>query len=175
LLGALLVFSIQPMFARMALPLLGGAPAVWNTAMVFFQSALLAGYAYAHCLGPPCGPRGQIAGHLGLLALACLSLPVAIGADWHPPVGGASIPWLIGLMAWPVGLPFLAVAPTAPLVQKWFAGSGHPAASDPYFLYGASNLGSVLALLSYPLLLEPRLTLPEQALRVTAGLWASAL
>ena len=175
LLGAFLVFSIQPMFARMALPLLGGAPAVWNTAMVFFQSALLAGYAYAHCLSHTFGPRGQIGLHLGLLAVGCLSLPVAISIDWHPPVGGASIPWLIGLMLWTVGLPFLAVAATAPLVQRWFAGSGHPAASDPYFLYGASNLGSVLALLSYPLLVEPRLTLHEQGLLWTAGYTALAL
>jgi hypothetical protein len=175
LLGAFLVFATQPMFARMALPLLGGAPAVWNTAMVFFQSALLAGYAYAHCLSRRFGPRGQIASHLGLLAVACLSLPVAIGADWHPPVGGASIPWLIGLMAWIVGLPFVAVAATAPLVQRWFAGSGHPSAADPYFLYGASNLGSVLALLSYPLLIEPRLRLHEQGLLWSAGYGALAL
>ena len=175
LLGAFLVFSIQPMFARMALPLLGGAPAVWNAAMVFFQSALLAGYAYAHCLSRSFGPRGQIAGHLGLLAVASLSLPVVIGADWHPPVGGASIPWLIGLMAWTIGLPFLAVAATAPLMQRWFAGSGHPAASDPYFLYGASNLGSVLALVSYPLLVEPSLTLREQGLVWAAGYGALAL
>src|SRR5918995_1598775 len=89
LLGAFLVFSIQPMFARMVLPLLGGAPAVWNTAMVFFQSALLAGYAYAHCLSSRFGLRGQVGGHLCLLAVASFSLPVAIGADWHPPVGGA--------------------------------------------------------------------------------------
>jgi hypothetical protein len=169
LLGAFLVFSIQPMFARMALPLLGGAPAVWNTAMVFFQSALLAGYAYVHLLSRGLGPRGQIAGHLGLLALASLSLPVAIGADWHPPVGGASIPWLIELMAWTIGLPFVAVAATAPLVQRWFAASGHPAASDPYFLYGASNVGSVFALVSYPLLIEPRLTLHQQGVLWSAG------
>jgi hypothetical protein len=169
LFGAFLVFSIQPMFARMALPLLGGAPAVWNTAMVFFQSALLAGYAHVHWLSRSLGPRGQIAGHLGLLAVASLSLPVAIGADWQPPVGGASIPWLIGLMAWTIGPPFLAVAATAPLAQRWFAGSGHPAASDPYFLYGASNLGSVLALVAYPLLVEPHLTLQEQGLLWSAG------
>ena len=175
LLGAFLVFAIQPMFARMALPLLGGAPAVWNTAMVFFQSALLAGYAYAHCLSRSFGPRGQIAGHLSLLAVASLSLPVAIGADWHPPAGGASILWLIGLMAWTIGLPFLAVAATAPLIQKWFAGSAHPAACDPYFLYGASNLGSVLALVSYPLLVEPSLTLHEQGLLWAAGYGALAL
>jgi hypothetical protein len=175
LLGAFLAFSIQPLFARMTLPMLGGAPAVWNSAMVFFQSALLAGYAYAHGLSRSFGPRGQIAAHLGLLAIACLGLPVAIGADWHPPVGGASILWLIGLMTWTVGLPFLAVAATAPLVQRWFAGSGHPAASDPYFLHGASNLGSVLALVSYPLLVEPRLTLREQNLLWTAGYGVLAL
>ena len=175
LLGAFLVFSIQPLFARMALPLLGGAPAVWNTAMVFFQSALLAGYAYAHCLSRCLGPRGQIAGHLSLLALASLSLPVAIGGGWEPPAGAMSIPWLIALMAWTVGLPFLAVAATAPLIQRWFADSGHAAAGDPYFLYGASNLGSILALLSYPLLVEPTLTLHQQGWLWAAGYGALAL
>ena len=175
LLGAFLVFSIQPLFARMALPLLGGAPAVWNTAMVFFQSALLAGYAYAHCLSRCLGPRGQVAGHLSLLALASLSLPVAIGGGWEPPAGAMSIPWLIALMAWTVGLPFLAVAATAPLIQRWFADSGHAAAGDPYFLYGASNLGSILALLSYPLLVEPTLTLQQQGWLWAAGYGALAL
>ncbi|HEX6112270.1 MAG TPA: fused MFS/spermidine synthase [Geminicoccaceae bacterium] len=175
LLGAFLVFSIQPMFARMALPLLGGAPAVWNTAIVFFQAALLAGYAYAHCLSRCLGPRGQVAAHLSLLAAASLSLPVTIGAGWEPPSGGMSIPWLIALMAWTVGLPFLAVAATAPLIQRWFADSGHPAAGDPYFLYGASNLGSILALLSYPLLVEPTLTLHQQGWLWAAGYGALAL
>ncbi|HEX2478703.1 MAG TPA: fused MFS/spermidine synthase [Geminicoccaceae bacterium] len=175
LLGAFLVFSIQPLFARMALPLLGGAPAVWNTAMVFFQSALLAGYAYAHCLSRCLGPRGQVAGHLSLLAIASLGLPVVIGDGWEPPAGAMSIPWLIALMAWTVGLPFLAVAATAPLIQRWFADSGHPAAGDPYFLYGASNLGSILALLSYPLLVEPTLTLQQQGWLWAAGYGALAL
>jgi hypothetical protein len=175
LLGAFLVFSIQPLFARMALPLLGGAPAVWNTAMVFFQSALLAGYAYAHCLSRCLGRRGQVASHLSLLAIASLSLPVAIGAGWDPPAGARSIPWLIALMAWHVGLPFLAVAATAPLIQRWFADSGHPAAGDPYFLYGASNLGSILALLSYPVVVEPALTLHQQGWLWTAGYGALAL
>ena len=175
LLGAFLVFSIQPLFARMALPLLGGAPAVWNTAMVFFQSALLAGYAYAHCLSRCLGPRGQVASHLSLLALASLSLPVAIGDGWAPPSGAMSIPWLIALMTWTVGLPFLAVAATAPLIQRWFAGSGHRAADDPYFLYGASNLGSILALLSYPLLVEPTMTLHQQGWLWAAGYGCLAL
>jgi hypothetical protein len=175
LLGAFLVFSIQPLFARMALPLLGGAPAVWNTAMVFFQSALLAGYAYAHCLSRCLGPRGQVAGHLSLLAIASLGLPVVIGDGWEPPAGAMSIPWLIALMAWTVGPPFLAVAATAPLIQRWFADSGHPAAGDPYFLYGASNLGSILALLSYPLLVEPTLTLQQQGWLWAAGYGALAL
>jgi spermidine synthase len=175
LLGAFLVFSIQPLFARMALPLLGGAPAVWNTAMVFFQSALLAGYAYAHCLSRWLGPRGQVASHLSLLAVASLGLPVAIGDGWAPPSGAMSIPWLIGLMAWTVGLPFLAVAATAPLIQRWFADSGHPTAGDPYFLYGASNLGSILALLSYPLVVEPTLTLHQQGWLWAAGYGCLAL
>lgn len=175
LLGAFLVFSIQPLFARLALPLLGGAPAVWNTAMVFFQGALLAGYGYAHLLGRACGPRGQIAGHLSLLALASLCLPVAIGVGWEPPAGAASIPWLLALMAWTLGLPFVAVAATAPLIQKWFAATGHPAAADPYFLYGSSNLGSVVALLAYPVLIEPGLTLHQQSLSWAAGYGALAL
>ena len=86
-----------------------------------------------------------------------------------------SIPWLIGLMAWTIGLPFLAVAATAPLVQRWFVGSGHPAAADPYFLYGASNLGSILALLSYPVLVEPYLTLNQQSWLWAVGYGALAL
>ena len=116
--------------------------------MVFFQSALLAGYAYAHCLSRCLGPRGQVAGHLSLLALASLSLPVAIGGGWEP--AAMSIPWLIALMAWTVGLPLVAVAATAPLIQRWFADSGHTAAGDPYFFVRGEQLGSILALLSYP-------------------------
>jgi spermidine synthase len=175
LLGAFLLFAIQPLFARLALPLLGGAPVVWNTAMVFFQGALLAGYGYAHLLGCVLGLRGQIAIHLGLLALAALWLPVMLDAGWTPPSGAAAIPWLLVLMAWMLGLPFVAVAATAPLLQRWFAATGHAAAADPYFLYASSNLGSVGALLAYPLLIEPTLTLHVQSLAWTCGYGALAL
>lgn len=175
LVGAFLVFSIQPLFARLVLPLLGGSPAVWNTAMVFFQGALLAGYGYAHLTSRWLRPRRQIALHLGLLALASISLPVAIDPAWAPPTGTTPVVWLIALLTWSLGLPFLAVAATAPLLQKWFAATGHPGAADPYFLYGASNLGSVLALLSYPLLVEPALTLDAQSRAWTAGYGVLAL
>jgi hypothetical protein len=160
--SALLLFWVQPMFSRMVLPALGGSPAVWNTAMVFFQTALLAGYLYAHLVSRWLGLRRQIALHLAFLAMAALTLPIAIGPDWMPPTEGTPVLWLIALLAWCLGLPFLVVSSTAPLLQSWFASSGHPAARDPYFLYGASNLGSILALLGYPLLLEPTLALADQ-------------
>jgi hypothetical protein len=160
--SALLLFWVQPMFSRMVLPMLGGSPAVWNTAMVFFQTALLAGYLYAHLVSRWLGLRRQVAVHLAFLTVAALTLPIAIGPDWKPPTEGTPVPWLIALLAWCLGLPFLVVSSTAPLLQKWFAASGHPAGRDPYFLYAASNLGSMLALLGYPLLLEPLLTLERQ-------------
>ncbi len=169
LLSALLLFWLEPMFARMVLPRLGGSPAVWNTAMVFFQAALLAGYGYAHASTRWLSRRRQVALHLGLLALAATSLPVEVGAGWQPPVEGSPVLWLFGLLAWSIGLPFLALAASAPLLQVWFAGSGHPAARDPYFLYGASNLGSLAALLGYPLLLEPSLDLAAQSRGWTLG------
>jgi spermidine synthase len=160
--SATLLFWVQPMFSRMVLPALGGSPAVWNTAMVFFQTALLVGYLYAHLISRWLGLRRQVALHLLLLALAALTLPIGVAAGWTPPTEGTPVIWLIGLLAWCLGLPFVVVSATAPLLQKWFAASGHPAAADPYFLYGASNLGSILALLGYPLLLEPALTLARQ-------------
>jgi hypothetical protein len=167
--SALLLFWVQPMFSRMVLPTLGGSPAVWNTAMVFFQTALLAGYLYAHLVSRWLGLRRQVALHLALLTVAALTLPIAIGGDWAPPTEGTPVLWLIALLAWCLGLPFLVVSATAPLLQKWFAASGHPAGRDPYFLYGASNLGSMLALLGYPLLLEPLLTLDRQNQAWTLG------
>ncbi|HEX5077553.1 MAG TPA: fused MFS/spermidine synthase [Geminicoccaceae bacterium] len=172
--SALLLFWIQPMFSRMVLPTLGGSPAVWNTAMVFCQTALLAGYLYAHLVSRWLSLRRQVAFHLAFLALAALTLPIAIGPSWAPPTEGTPVLWLIGLLAWCLGLPFLVVSATAPLLQKWFAASGHPAGRDPYFLYGASNLGSMLALLGYPLLLEPFLTIARQNEAWTLGYAALA-
>ncbi len=161
--SAALLFLVQPMFARMALPLLGGSPAVWNTAMVFFQSALLAGYAYAHGGAARLGVRRQAWLHLVVLLLPLAVLPIAIPGGWSPPTSGNPSWWLLGLMTVAVGLPFFAVSATSPLLQQWFAATGHRQAGDPYFLYAASNIGSMVALLSYPLFVEPHFHLAQQS------------
>jgi hypothetical protein len=165
--GASLLFLVQPMFARMALPLLGGAPGVWNTAMVFYQAVLLAGYAYAHLSTRWLGPRRQAGLHLLVLVLPVVGLPIALPAGWTPPGETSPVPWLLGLLAVAVGLPFFAVSATSPVLQAWFAATGHRAARDPYVLYAASNLGSMLALLAYPVLVERLLRLDAQS-----RLWA---
>ena len=164
-----LLFAVQPMFAKMVLPRLGGTPATWITCLLFFQSALLAGYAYAHWSTSWLGPRRQPFVH-GVLLLAALAvLPVAVPSGWTPGTAGAPVGWLLALLVVSVGLPFFVVASTAPLLQRWFAAVRHPAAGDPYFLYRASNLGSMLALLAYPVLIEPRLRLADQSRLWTAG------
>lgn len=162
-LSALLLFWVQPMFTKMVLPLLGGVPAVWNTAMLFFQTALLAGYAYAHLSSRYLGLRWQVLLHGVLLAIGAIALPIAVVPGWTPPTESLPVGWLIGLFAVSVGLPFFAVSATAPLLQRWFSHSGHETADDPYYLYGASNVGSMLALLGYPVLVEPALTLADQS------------
>lgn len=166
-LGAGLLFLVQPMVGKMILPTFGGAPAVWNTCMLFFQAALLAGYAYAHAAPAWLGLRRHAALHFGLLvlglpALLLLRLPLTEPGRWAPPGGANPIPWLLLLLAVSVGYPFFVLAATAPLVQRWFTATGHRSGRDPYFLYAASNAGSLLALLAYPFLLEPRLTLTSQ-------------
>jgi len=161
--SALLLFLVQPMFGKMVLPLLGGSPAVWNTCMVFYQAALLAGYAYAHATPKWLGLKRQALLHLGLLLLAALALPIGVAQGWTPPASSSPIPWLLLVLLVSVGLPFFVVSSTAPLLQKWFSHTGHAAARDPYFLYGASNLGSMVALLSYPFLVETHLRLAAQA------------
>lgn len=154
-LSALLLFSIQPMFAKMVLPLLGGSPSVWAVALCFFQGALLAGYGYAHLLiaKSPIRTTGFV--HLGLCLVAFLFLPMALPTGWTEPPSDSPYLWQLGLFAVAIGVPFMAVAANAPLLQAWFAGSGHTEGADPYFLYAASNLGSLVALLGYPFLLEP--------------------
>src|SRR5262249_53160718 len=149
--SAALLFLVQPMVAKMVLPTLGGTPAVWNTCMVFFQATLLAGYAYAHATTAWLGVRRQALLHLALLLcpLALCPLPVpplGLAAGWEPPADGNPVFWLLGLLLVSVGLPFFVLATSGPLLQKWFAGTGHPGAADPYYLYAASNLGSLLAL-----------------------------
>src|SRR2546430_350026 len=149
--SALLLFAVQPMFAKMVLPILGGAPSVWSVAMVFFQGALLVGYAYAHLLSRtlPAGQGALI--HLGVLAAAAFMLPIGIATGFgNPPSHGVGL-WLVGLFALSIGLPFAALSASAPLLQSWFAASGHTQARNPYVLYAASNLGSFAALLAYPL------------------------
>jgi hypothetical protein len=169
LLSAGLVFLVQPMFARFALPLLGGAPAVWTTAMLFFQTVLLLSYLYAHWSIRRFGARRQAALHLALVASALFLLPIGIPDGWTPPAAGSPVPWLLLTMLVTVGLPFFVVSATAPLLQSWLAATDHPDARDPYFLYRASNIGSAVGLLSYPLLVEPRLTLDGQS-----WLWSAA-
>jgi hypothetical protein len=167
--SATLLFLVQPMFARMALPLLGGTPAVWNTCLVFYQAALLAGYLYAHLGVRRLSPRGQAILHLVIMAVPWLVLPIALPAASTPPAEGSPIPWLMGLLCVSIGLPFFVVSASAPLLQSWFSRTGHRSADDPYFLYAASNLGSLVALLAYPFLLEPTLTLATQARLWAAG------
>lgn len=163
------MFWIQPLFARMALPLLGGAPVVWNTAMVFFQTVLLAGYLYVHLSTRMLDLGRQALLHAAILAGALFLLPIGVSSDWLPPADGWPIPWLLSLFTIGVGLPFFALSATAPLLQKWFVHTGHRDSADPYFLYSASNIGSVAALLAYPVLVEPRMTLSGQSLAWTAG------
>lgn len=167
--SALLLFGVQPMFAKMVLPKLGGSAAVWSIALVFFQSVLLLGYAYAHILTTRLRPNTAVIVHLVVFAAALLALPIAYPAGWeHAPQENLPL-WLIGLFAVGVGFPFFAVSANAPLLQYWFSKTGHPHGSDPYFLYGASNIGSFAALLCYPFVLEPLLSIGSQSLLWSAG------
>src|ERR1700676_5380132 len=162
-LSAALIFAVQPMFTKLVLPRLGGSPSVWSVAMVFFQAALLAGYAYAHLITRYLPGRVSIAVHLAVLLLALISLPLTIAAGGgRPPVSGEAF-YLIGLFTVSIGLPFFALAANAPLLQAWFARTDHPSARDPYFLYAASNVGSFLALVSYPTVIEPLIPLSGQS------------
>jgi SAM-dependent methyltransferase len=160
-LSALLLFAIQPMFAKMALPVLGGSPSVWSVSVFFFQSALLAGYLYAHLLIHKAPPHLTGIIHLAVCAVAFICLPIGI-ATWvgEPPQGEPYL-WQLGMFTASIGLPFMAVSANAPLLQAWFARTGHPNARDPYFMYAASNLGSLIALLGYPIILEPTFGMTE--------------
>jgi hypothetical protein len=165
LLGSLLLFLVQPMVARMALPRLGGAPNVWNSAMLVYQALLLGGYLYAHALGR-LALRKQAFIHLGLLVAASLWLPFALPA-LPPPPPGSEVLWVPLLLLLTVGPVFLLVSAQAPLMQRWFAAD--PDAGEPWALYAASNLGSFAGLIAYPLLAEPLLTLQWQSLAWSFG------
>ena len=168
-LSAFLLFSIQPFFTKMLLPRLGGSPAVWSVAMVFFQAMLLAGYAYAHALSKVSTIKAAALVHGAVLLTAFIVLPIAIPSGWErAPETGQAI-WLLGLFTTAVGLPFFAVSANGALLQAWFSRSSHPQARDPYFLYGASNIGSFASLILYIIMIEPMLTIPQQSLAWTVG------
>ena len=171
--SAVLVFWIEPLFAKMILPRMGGAPAVWITALMFYQAVLFGGYLYAHLLTKLLAPAWQVAVHAGLFALACLELPPSLPAQ----VAGSGPPELqiLLILGSGIGLPLLALSATAPLLQHWFGRSEHPRARDPYFLYAASNIGSLGALLAFPLLLEPAAGIRTQGLAWAAGFALTAV
>jgi spermidine synthase len=160
--SALLMFILQPMFGKILLPLLGGSPAVWNTCMVFYQILLFLGYLYAHYLSSRLKIHRQIQVHLTLIIVSFLALPLALPENNLPPTETNPTAWLLWTLLWAVGFPFFVISVTSPLLQKWFASLGHHTSDDPYYLYAASNAGSLLALLSYPFLIEPQIGLLAQ-------------
>ena len=188
--SAFILFLVQPIIGKIILPKLGGTPQVWNTCMVFFQMVLLAGYAYTHNVSTRLSLRKQLIVHAALLFLPLLILlpiPFALAAldpnyysqtfgmkdfgiwAFVPDLGSNPIPSTLSILFKYVALPFLVVATSAPLLQKWFVHTGHPAAKDPYFLYGASNFGSMLSLIVYPTLIEPYVSLSHQGWIYTWG------
>ena len=171
-LSATLLFMVQPLTGRILLPVLGGSPAVWSTCMVFFQAVLLLGYLYAHVLSTRVHPRRQWAVHLCVVLGAGVMLPLPL--ETGEPGDGDPRWWLLGALAGSVGLPFFALAATAPLLQHWFSRTSHPRAGDPYFLYAASNAGSLLGLFGY-LLIEPGASRVDQAIGWAAGFCAVAV
>jgi hypothetical protein len=184
--SAFILFLVQPIIGKILLPKLGGTPQVWNTCMVFFQMVLLAGYAYTHNVSTRLTLRQQLMAHGVLLLLpliVLLPIPFALGivdpsnSIWTfvPDLGSNPIPSTLGILFTYVALPFLVVATSAPLLQKWFVHTGHPASKDPYFLYGASNLGSMLSLIVYPALIEPYVSLRNQGWVYTYGYLALAV
>ncbi|HET6977480.1 MAG TPA: fused MFS/spermidine synthase, partial [Pyrinomonadaceae bacterium] len=162
-LSALLLFWIELAMAKILLPRLGGTPAVWNTCMLFFQVLLLAGYSYVLATTSWIGGRKHAILHSVLLLLSCLYLPLTLVANSNS-ISVQNYPalWLFGYLLSAIGLPIFLISTTSPLLQKWFTRTGHQSANDPYFLFAVSNAGSLLALVSYPLLLEPNLKLSRQ-------------
>lgn len=164
LVGSFLLFLVEPMIARMALPRLGGAPAVWNSAMLVYQALLLGGYAYAHLMGR-LAPRVQAFVHIALLVGAALMLPIHLVASEPSPDSNPFVwaPWLLLVSVGPL---FFVIAAQAPLLQRWFAACG---GGDPYSLYATVNYGSFAGLLAYPLLVEPLLPIKGQSWLWTGG------
>jgi hypothetical protein len=170
-LSAALLFLVEPMVAKMMLPLLGGSPAVWNTCLVFFQAALMAGYSYTYAANKWLKWRVLLTVQCTLVLIPALvgTLPIALPHDWVPPADSNPIPWILLVLSTAVGGPFLVLASSGPMLQRWFAESGHRRAEDPYFLYAASNAGSLAGLIAYPLLMEPLLRISVQSRLWTFG------
>jgi SAM-dependent methyltransferase len=152
-LSAFLLFQVQPLLSKYILPWFGGTPAVWTTCMLFFQTLLFGGYAYAHFLTQRLSHRAQAVVHLSVLLAAALSCPISPSEVWKPAGGENPTPLILQLLTASVGLPFFALSATGPLLQSWFS-RVHTGAS-PYRLYALSNIGSLLALVTYPFLFEP--------------------
>ncbi len=167
--SATLLFLVQPMVAKMLLPELGGSAAVWNTASVFFQAVLLGGYAFAHLSLRSLGPRRQPWLQLAVIAIGLAVLPIAVPGGWQAPLSGSPVGWTLLVLAAMVGLPFFVLSTVSPTLQRWFSVTDHPDAQDPYFLYAAGNVGSLLALLAYPLVIESHVALDDQARWWAAG------
>jgi SAM-dependent methyltransferase len=168
--SAALVFLVEPLVAKLVLPLLGGSSSVWNTSLAFFQGALLLGYAYAHMLQRVRSLRLQAGIHCVAIVVAALVLPLHINQLFGPPSSDHPALWLVGVLTVSIGAPFAVLSATAPLVQAWHARTlGASKGREPYALYAASNLGSLLALLAYPLVVEPLLTV-----RIQTWGWSAA-
>jgi hypothetical protein len=167
-LSAFLLFIVEPMIARMVLPLLGGAAAVWNTCLVFFQTLLLVGYAYAHGTTTWLGPRRHAILHLVVLLAPLAMLPIGL-RQGAPPTTENPVGWLLLALLTSIGLPFFVLSTSAAVLQKWYSSTDDEGAKDPYFLYAASNLGSFVALIAYPLAVEPTLRLQQQVQLWSAG------
>jgi hypothetical protein len=162
-LNAALLFLIEPMVAKMILPFLGGTPAVWNMSLFFFQALLLAGYLYAHFGNLWLGPRRHAIVHLIIVVFALVFLPVVVQNHWFAVPVDQPARLVLSVLFVSVGFPFFVLAAGSPLLQKWLANTTHPVAGDPYFLYAASNLGSIVGLIAYPTILEPYFSLTEQS------------
>ena len=140
--SASLLFLVEPMMAKMALPLLGGTPAVWNTCLVFFQAMLLAGYLYAYAVTKWLRRRAQIILHISVALTPLAVLPLHIPAGWEPPSDSSPVLWVLAMLSVAVGLPFFMLSASTPMLQRWFSQSGHNSANDPYFLYAPATLAA---------------------------------
>jgi hypothetical protein len=167
LLSAFLLFQVQPLLGKFILPWFGGGPAVWTAAMLFFQIALFAGYAYAHLIVRFLTPRGQAITHFVLLGLACATLPIIPAESWKPTGDAEPVGRILILLLATVGPAYFALAATGPLLQAWY--SIWRTDGAPYRLYALSNVGSLAGLLTYPLLVEPQLRLKSQAYMWSGG------